>query len=103
MLNSTFQPAFKGGDMCRVSRSASAIQSALVMVETAVHSALQAIYRGGIDKKSHNSSSQFQPLRERFMKQKANKHNTKQRPRSMSEVKLKAKGIFFDLDGTIVD
>jgi HAD superfamily hydrolase (TIGR01509 family) len=37
------------------------------------------------------------------MKQKANQHNTKQRPQSMSKVKLKAKGIFFDLDGTIVD
>jgi HAD superfamily hydrolase (TIGR01509 family) len=37
------------------------------------------------------------------MKQTANKHNTKQRPRSMSKAKLKAKGIFFDLDGTIVD
>jgi HAD superfamily hydrolase (TIGR01509 family) len=37
------------------------------------------------------------------MKQKANKHNTKQRPQNMSKAKLKAKGIFFDLDGTIVD
>jgi pyrophosphatase PpaX len=37
------------------------------------------------------------------MKQKANQHNTKQRPQSMSEAKFKAKGIFFDLDGTIVD
>jgi HAD superfamily hydrolase (TIGR01509 family) len=37
------------------------------------------------------------------MKQTANKHNTKQRPQNMSKAKLKAKGIFFDLDGTIVD
>jgi HAD superfamily hydrolase (TIGR01509 family) len=73
------------------------------MVETKVHSKLQAIYRGGIDKKSHNSSSQFQPLQKRFMKEKANQHKTKQRPQSMSTTTLKAKGIFFDLDGTIVD
>lgn len=37
------------------------------------------------------------------MKQKAKQHKTKQRPRSMSKIKIKAKGIFFDLDGTIVD
>jgi HAD superfamily hydrolase (TIGR01509 family) len=100
MLNNTFQPAFKGGAPCRVRCSASAIHSALAMVEAAVHSTLQAIYRGGIDKKSHNSP---QPLRERFIKQKTKQHNTKQRPRSMSKAKLKAKCIFFDLDGTIVD
>jgi HAD superfamily hydrolase (TIGR01509 family) len=100
MLNSTFQPAFKGGDMCRVSCSASAIQSALVMVETAVHSPLPPLNKGGYTHREHNSP---QAQRERFMKQKANKHNTKQRPRNMNKAKLKAKGIFFDLDGTIVD
>jgi HAD superfamily hydrolase (TIGR01509 family) len=37
------------------------------------------------------------------MKPTANQHKTKQRLRSMSTAKFKAKGIFFDLDGTIVD
>jgi len=41
--------------------------------------------------------------RERFMKETANQHKTKTETLRMSEVKLKAKGIFFDLDGTIVD
>ena len=100
MLNSTFQPACKGGDLCRVSRSASAIHSALVMVEAAVHLALLPLNKGAIVFSEHISP---QAQREKFMKQTANKHNTKQRPRSMSKAKLKAKGIFFDLDGTIVD
>jgi HAD superfamily hydrolase (TIGR01509 family) len=37
------------------------------------------------------------------MKEKDNHHKSKQRQQSMSITKLKAKGIFFDLDGTIVD
>jgi HAD superfamily hydrolase (TIGR01509 family) len=37
------------------------------------------------------------------MKEKANHHRVKQRRQSMRVTKLKAKGIFFDLDGTIVD
>src|SRR3972149_3761640 len=58
MLGSMFQQAFYGGDKCRISRLSSAVQSALHwdIVEIAVHSGLQSIYRGGIDKKSHNSS-----------------------------------------------
>jgi hypothetical protein len=49
-----FQQAFYGGDKRRVSRLASAVKSAphWKIAEAAVHSALQAIYRGGIDKKS---------------------------------------------------
>jgi HAD superfamily hydrolase (TIGR01509 family) len=42
-------------------------------------------------------------MQERFMKEKANQHKAKQRQQSMNVTKLKAKGIFFDLDGTIVD
>jgi HAD superfamily hydrolase (TIGR01509 family) len=42
-------------------------------------------------------------MQERFMKEKANQHKAKQGQQSMSVTKLKAKGIFFDLDGTIVD
>jgi HAD superfamily hydrolase (TIGR01509 family) len=124
MLNSTFQPAFKGGDMCRVSRSASAIQSALHSnrAEPAYlapnSQSMQKTYRGEVRIGAFFNQKYVEPInkgailtesttvsqtRERFMKQKANKHNTKQRPRSMSEIKLKAKGIFFDLDGTIVD
>jgi phosphoglycolate phosphatase len=37
------------------------------------------------------------------MKERANQHKVKQRQQSMSAKKLKAKCIFFDLDGTIVD
>jgi phosphoglycolate phosphatase len=37
------------------------------------------------------------------MKEKANQHKSKQGQQSVSVTKLKAKGIFFDLDGTIVD
>ena len=37
------------------------------------------------------------------MKETTNQHKTKQRSKSTSETKLKVKGIFFDLDGTIVD
>jgi HAD superfamily hydrolase (TIGR01509 family) len=125
MLNSTFQPAFKGGDMCRVSRSASAIHSALhsnraepAYLEPNSQS-LQKTYRGEVPIGAFHNQKHVEPInkgaitcrehnspqaqRERFIKQTTNKHNTKQRPRSMSEIKLKAKGIFFDLDGTIVD
>jgi HAD superfamily hydrolase (TIGR01509 family) len=37
------------------------------------------------------------------MKETATQHKAKQRQQDMSETKLKAKGIFLDLDGTIVD
>jgi HAD superfamily hydrolase (TIGR01509 family) len=125
MLNNTFQPAFYGDDLCRVSRSASSVQSALhskrhpAYLEPNSHSLQKpvedlsttlllelykgTIYKGAIVCREHNSSHSSTPIRERFKKETANKHNTKQRPQSMSEVKLKAKGIFFDLDGTIVD
>lgn len=39
----------------------------------------------------------------KVMKETTNQHKTEQRLQSMSEVKFKAKGILFDLDGTIVD
>ena len=56
MSGSMFQQAFYGGDKCRVSRLASAVKSALhwIIVEAAVHSALQAIYRGAIVFSEHN-------------------------------------------------
>jgi HAD superfamily hydrolase (TIGR01509 family) len=67
--------------------------------QTKVH----ALNKGAIVCREHISSNSSTPLQEKFMKQTANKHNTKQRPQNMSKAKLKAKGIFFDLDGTIVD
>jgi phosphoglycolate phosphatase len=42
-------------------------------------------------------------LQERFMKGKVNQHKAEQRQQSMNVTKLKAKCVFFDLDGTIVD
>jgi HAD superfamily hydrolase (TIGR01509 family) len=42
-------------------------------------------------------------MQERFMKERTNQHKAKQGQYSMNETKMKAKGIFFDLDGTIVD
>jgi len=68
--------------------------------EAAVHSALPPLNKGAIVFSEHNSS-QVQP--ERFKKQTAPQHSTEQGSRSMSAAKFKAKGIFFDLDGTIVD
>ncbi|WP_287585373.1 hypothetical protein, partial [Candidatus Borrarchaeum sp.] len=62
MVNNTRQLVFKGGDMCRFAFFDSAIQSAPHRI-TAVHSTILSIYRGGIDKKSHNSSRLFQPTR----------------------------------------
>jgi HAD superfamily hydrolase (TIGR01509 family) len=127
MLNNTFQPAFNGGDMCRLSFFVSAIQSALHRIINE-HSAYLApnrnkmqkpvealstalllglykgtIYKGAIVCREHISSSSSTSIRERFMKETANQHKAKQRQQSMSGTKLKAKGIFFDLDGTIVD
>jgi HAD superfamily hydrolase (TIGR01509 family) len=42
-------------------------------------------------------------MQERFMKERANQHKTKKGQHNMNVTRLKAKGIFFDLDGTIVD
>jgi HAD superfamily hydrolase (TIGR01509 family) len=94
MLNNTFQPACKGGDIRKAD-----------LLKPAILSAFQPLYKGAIAKESTTVSPSFSlmPLRERFMKEKANQHKTKRRPQSMSTTKLKAKGIFFDLDGTIVD
>ena len=126
MLNNTFQPAFNGGDLCRLGFLDSAVQSALHWiaklepaylepnsqslqkpVEGSIRTSaslrtIYSLYKGAIDCHEHISSSS-PPTRERFMKEKPNQHKTKTETLRMSEVKLKAKGIFFDLDGTIVD
>ena len=60
---------------------------------------VEPIYNGAIVSVSTTVSS----TRERFMKETAKQHKAKTETLHMSEVKLKAKGIFFDLDGTIVD
>jgi HAD superfamily hydrolase (TIGR01509 family) len=88
MLNNTFQPAFNGGDIHKAD-----------LLKPAIHSAFPPLNKGGIVSESTTVSS----TRERFMKETANQHKTKTETLRMSEVKLKAKGIFFDLDGTIVD
>jgi len=79
--------------MCRVSMQKMVLQNSMQFT----------IYRGAIVSAEHNSSSLFQSLRERFMKQKVNHHKARQERHSMNETKFKVKGIFFDLDGTIVD
>ncbi len=63
---------------------------------------VEPIYRGGIDCRERISFSSLTSMRERFMKETAPQHNTEQRQQTMS-TKLTPKGIFFDLDGTIVD
>ena len=63
---------------------------------------VQPINRGGIDCRERISFSSSTSTREKFMKETATQHNTKQRQQNMS-AKLTPKGIFFDLDGTIVD
>ena len=88
MLNNTFQPACKGGDRCKAD-----------LLKPAILSAFQSLNKGGIVPESTTVSS----TRERFMKEKTNQHKAKAETMCMSEAKLKAKGIFFDLDGTIVD
>jgi HAD superfamily hydrolase (TIGR01509 family) len=90
-LFSLFQLAFYGGDKCRVRSVSSAIRSAYLEPNS------QSMHKpiGGLSAQTS--------LRERFMKQTANQHKTKQRQQNMSTTKLTPKGIFFDLDGTIVD
>jgi phosphoglycolate phosphatase len=95
MLNNTLLKASKGGDIRKAHR-----------LEPAILSAFQSIYKGGGSLREHNSASPPlppTPLRESFIKETANQHKTKTETLHMSEAKLKAKGIFFDLDGTIVD
>jgi|GEM_PF-159942 len=127
MLNNTFQPACKGGDLCRLGFLDSAVQSALHWIIDKHPSYLKpnsqsmqkpieglstalllelykgTIYKGAIVCREHNSSHSSMSMRERFMKEKANQHKTKTETLRMNVTKLKAKGIFFDLDGTIVD
>jgi hypothetical protein len=57
MLDNTRQLVFKGGDMCKFAFFDTAVQSALQwnIIETAVHSKLQAIYKGAIDCSEHSS------------------------------------------------
>jgi phosphoglycolate phosphatase len=88
MLNNTFQPAFNGGDIHKAH-----------LLKPAIHSAFPPLNKGAIVSESTTVTS----TRESFMKETANQHKTKTETLHMSEVKLKAKGIFFDLDGTIVD
>jgi hypothetical protein len=73
-----FQQAFYGGDKRRVSRLASAVKSAphWKIAEAAVHSALQAIYRGGIDKKSQQRLTPL-PTFSHFRNQPNQKMNSK--------------------------
>jgi phosphoglycolate phosphatase len=94
MLNNTFQPACKGGDTCKAD-----------LLKPAIHSAFQPLYKGAIVSESTtvSQSPSSMLLRERFMKEKTNQHKTKTETLRMNTTKLKAKGIFFDLDGTIVD
>jgi len=130
MLNNTRQPILKGGDIRRIDLLDSAIQSAphwtrkrnrakpaylepnsgslqkpVEGLSTALLLGLYIVplYKGAIVFPEHNSSSSSTPTRERFMKEKTNQHKTETETLRMNEVKLKAKAIFFDLDGTIVD
>ena len=108
ILNNTFQLVFNGGDIRRIVLLEPDILLALhlLSVEAGGQSTFQCLYKGvGIVSESTTVSlSQISmSLWERFMKEKANHHRIKQRQQSMSITKLKAKGIFFDLDGTIVD
>ena len=90
--------------MCRLRSISSAIQSAPhpIISEHPLLCELYkgSIYRGAIDCSEHNSP---QAQREKFIKETANSHKANAEITYMSTTKFRVKGIFFDLDGTIVD